>query len=221
MRIFREVSLADSLSVLNALFGFTAVSYLLLYGIRVEAFALFYFSTFADALDGFTAKKTGKSPFGKELDSLADSISFGVFPAALMVKYVAELFPFAALYLTFAILRLARFNVLDLPHFVGIPTLAASLFLTSLVRIDAGYVITAISAFLLSILMVSDLEYPREKDPLALAVVGFLLLSAIFFAELCYVILTLVAIYIAAPLAARGVRAWRERRLKRQLSKQE
>lgn len=221
MRVFREVSLADSLSVLNALFGFTAVAYLLLYGIRVESYALFYLSTFSDGLDGFIAKKTEKSPFGKELDSLADSISFGVFPASLLVKYDANLFPFAALFLAFSILRLARFNVLNVEDFIGVPTLVSALAVTSLVRLDAGYGWVAVAAFLLSFLMVCDVRYPRVRDAFALLVVGFVLISAIFFAEMCYAILLLVGVYITLPIIGEGVRFWRERRLKRLLSKQE
>ncbi len=221
MRVFREVSLADSLSVLNALFGFTAVTYLLLYGIRVESFALFYLSTFADGLDGFIAKKTEKSPFGKELDSLADSISFGVFPSALIVKYDANLFPFAALFLAFSILRLARFNVLNAEDFVGVPTLVSALAVTSLVRINAGYGWIASVAFLLSFLMICDVKYPRVRDAFALLVVGAVLVSAIFFIEMCYAILLLTAVYVTLPIVNEGVRYWKKRRLKRLLSKQE
>lgn len=221
MRVFKEVSLADSLSVLNALFGFTAVTYLLLYGIRIEAFVMFYISTFADGMDGFVAKKTEKSPFGKELDSLADSISFGLFPAALLVKYDSNLFPYASLFLAFSLLRLARFNVLNVSDFLGVPTLVSALVVTSLVRVDANITLVIFITILLSFLMICDVRYPRVKDALALAVVGLVLISAIFFKEMCYAILLLSAVYIILPILNEGVRFWRERRLKKLLSKQE
>ncbi len=221
MRVFKEVSLADSLSVLNALFGFTAVTYLLLYGIRIEAFVMFYLSTFADGLDGFVADKTEKSSFGKELDSLADSISFGLFPAALLVKHNPELFPYASLFLAFSLLRLARFNVLNLSDFLGVPTVVSALVVTSLVRVDADAAFIIPITALLSFLMICDVRYPRIKDALALAVVGVVLISAIFFTEMCYAILLLSAVYIILPILDEGVRFWRERRLKKLLSKQE
>ena len=221
MRVFREVSLADSLTVLNALFGFSAITYLLLYGLRIEAFALFYFSTFADGIDGFIAKKTEKSPFGKELDSLADSISFGVFPATLMVKFNPNLFPFAALFLAFSILRLARFNVVDFSDFYGLPTLVAAFIVTSLIRISSDYHTLAFTAFLLSCLMICDIVYPRVNDAMASFVIAIVLVSAIFFVEMCYAILLLAGIYTVYPLISEVVEKWRERRLKKLLSRQE
>jgi len=221
MRVFREVSLADSLPVLNALFGFSALTYVLLYGLRIEAFALFYFSTFADGLDGFIAKKTEKSPFGKELDSLADSISFGVFPATLMVRFDSNLFPFAALFLAFSILRLARFNVLKFSDFYGLPTLVSALIVTSLVRISLDYYFLAFASFILSFLMICDVVYPRISDAIAFAVVAVVLISAIFFVEMCYAILLLAGIYTAYPIIREVMEKWRERKLKKLLSKQE
>uniref|UniRef100_A0A7C3MF01 CDP-diacylglycerol--serine O-phosphatidyltransferase n=1 Tax=Archaeoglobus fulgidus TaxID=2234 RepID=A0A7C3MF01_ARCFL len=221
MRVFKEVSLADSLSVLNALFGFTAVTYLLLYGVRIEVFVMFYLSTLADGLDGFVAKKTEKSPFGKDLDSLADSVSFGMFPAALLVSYNSNLFPYAALFLAFSLLRLARFNVLNLGDFLGVPTVVSALVVTSLVRVNADVTLIVPITILLSVLMISDVRYPRVKDAVSLAVVGVVIISAIFIVEMCYAILLLTATYITLPLLNEGVRFWRERRLKKLLSKQE
>jgi len=221
MRVFREVSLADSFTVLNALFGFSAIVYLLLYGLRIEAFALFYFSTFADGIDGFIAKKTEKSPFGKELDSLADSISFGLFPAALMVRFNPNLFPFASLFLAFSILRLARFNVIQFTDFYGLPTLISALIVTSLIRVSSDYYIIAFTAFILSFLMICDVVYPRINDVMAFAVMGVVIISAIFFIEMCYAILLLAGIYTAYPLIREVMEKWRERRLKKLLSKQE
>ncbi|MEM1579389.1 MAG: CDP-alcohol phosphatidyltransferase family protein, partial [Archaeoglobaceae archaeon] len=70
MKIFREVSLADSLSILNALFGFSALVYAI-YDFE-KSFTFFYLALIADGLDGFVASKTEKGKLGKELDSLAD-----------------------------------------------------------------------------------------------------------------------------------------------------
>ncbi|WP_202319504.1 CDP-diacylglycerol--serine O-phosphatidyltransferase [Archaeoglobus neptunius] len=221
MRVFREVSLADSFTVLNALFGFSAIVYVLLYGIEAHAFALFYLSTFADGIDGFVARKTEKSPFGKEMDSLADSISFGVFPAVLMVRYSASLFPFAALLLAFSILRLARFNTLKFSDFYGVPTLVTALIITSLIRISGDYYTIALSAFALSFLMISDIIYPRIRDPIIFAVLGVVLISAIFFAEMCIAILILTGIYVIYPVIKEVMGRWKQRKVKKLLSKQE
>ncbi len=76
MKIFREVSLSDSQTVLNALFGFSAISYAI-YDFE-KSFAFFYLALIADGIDGWIASKTERSKIGSELDSLADADSFGL-----------------------------------------------------------------------------------------------------------------------------------------------
>ncbi len=69
-----------------------------------------------DLLDGRLARLGGhESPFGREFDSLADIVSFGVAPALLVYKIVLEEFEriglvVAFVYLACGALRLARFN---------------------------------------------------------------------------------------------------------------
>lgn len=71
-----------------------------------------------DLLDGRLARLGGhESPFGREFDSLADVVSFGVAPALLVYKIVLLEFEkagwvIAAVYLICGALRLARFNCL-------------------------------------------------------------------------------------------------------------
>ena len=71
-----------------------------------------------DALDGRLARLGGnESPFGREFDSLADIVSFGVAPALMVYRIVLHEFSqvgwiIASLYLVCGALRLARFNCL-------------------------------------------------------------------------------------------------------------
>ena len=71
-----------------------------------------------DALDGRLARLGGnESPFGREFDSLADIVSFGVAPALMVYRIVLHEFyqtgwVIASLYLVCGALRLARFNCL-------------------------------------------------------------------------------------------------------------
>jgi CDP-diacylglycerol--serine O-phosphatidyltransferase len=221
MKIFKEVSLADSLTVLNALFGFSSITYLLLYGLRIEAFILFYLSVFADGIDGFIASKTEKSPFGKELDSLADSVSFGLFPAASIVVFDPNLFPAAALCVAFSILRLARFNTLQHEDFLGVPTVVSALLITSLIRIEAGSGVIAILVIASSVLMISDLPYPRIRDAVALIVVALLILASVILNELSYLILLIALIYMISPIPGEVLRWLERRRIEKQLLKRE
>jgi CDP-diacylglycerol--serine O-phosphatidyltransferase len=69
-----------------------------------------------DMLDGRIARLGGhESAFGREFDSLADIVSFGVAPALLVYRIVLQEFPracwiIAFVYLACGALRLARFN---------------------------------------------------------------------------------------------------------------
>lgn len=90
-----------------------------------------------DIADGFVARKVGAtSPFGIQLDSLADLISFGLAPAVLVHTWALPTWPIlawvaACLWLACAAFRLARFNVTTDPtadkrYFIGLPSPGAA-----------------------------------------------------------------------------------------------
>lgn len=196
MKIFREVSLADSLTVLNALLGFTAIVYS---NYDYESgFAFFYFALITDALDGWVASKTEKGKLGKELDSLADVISFGVFPAFIVTLKHPEIFALSSLLLAFSILRLARFNVLTNRDFLGIPTSVNAIMITSLIRLDFPVELLALAIAVFSFLMISDVRYPKILAA-NLTPLGFLLIFAIYYSELCYVLVLCCLAYTIYP----------------------
>ena len=143
-----------------------------------------------DLLDGRLARLGGKdSPFGREFDSLADIVSFGVAPALLAFKIVLADIPnkvgwlIAVLYLVCGALRLARFNVISTynlgngsRNFSGFPVPAAAglissitLFLLSQYQYERDlqlgngkFVLVALMIFL-SFMMISKFEYPSFK----------------------------------------------------------
>lgn len=110
-------------------------------------------AAFFDLLDGFAARSLRiASPIGKDLDSLADVVSFGVAPSMILYKMLWtalmaqpeamdtslwETFP-AFLLACFAALRLARFNVSGNPKgdFAGMPTPAVGLVVAALPLIN-------------------------------------------------------------------------------------
>ena len=97
-----------------------------------------------DFFDGMTARLLHvSSPIGKELDSLADDITFGLAPSAMLfaelgvVAYpsalepLREVLPFVAFVMAaFSALRLAKFNLDERQSlgFIGLPTPANALF---------------------------------------------------------------------------------------------
>ncbi|MBO0938397.1 CDP-diacylglycerol--serine O-phosphatidyltransferase [Fibrella sp. HMF5335] len=143
--------------------------------------------------DGFVARAVGVSgPFGKELDSLADVVTFGVLPSFILFALIQD--PFQPLtreisdtekgpiwpYLAFSIavcgaLRLARFNIdtRQTEQFLGLPIPANALFVASLPMILtfhpqhqsiilSPYVLYG-TIIILSLLMVSELPLMAFK----------------------------------------------------------
>ena len=96
-----------------------------------------------DFFDGMRARLLGvSSPIGKELDSLADDITFGFAPSAIVFSYLCTFHihlmfvPFLAFVMAaFSALRLAKFNLDERQAlgFIGLPTPANALFWGSLV----------------------------------------------------------------------------------------
>lgn len=102
-----------------------------------------------DFFDGMTARLLKvSSPIGKELDSLADVVTFGVAPSAMLFHLFAEVhypeflqpiskaMPYTAFIMAaFSALRLAKFNLDErqTSSFIGLPTPANALFWCSLI----------------------------------------------------------------------------------------
>jgi CDP-diacylglycerol--serine O-phosphatidyltransferase len=196
MKIFRELGFADVFSLLNATSGFLGISYLLTRGFDTNVFNFMYFSALMDGVDGFIANKLGKkSKLGKDLDSLADLVSFGVFPASLLaiMGYIYA----GVLFLLASILRLARFNVLSRYDFLGLPTVASSLLLFSTIRIEFKFV--QILAIALALLMISDLEYKRIRETVPLAICGITIILCFFTVYAVWVLLILLTAYLISP----------------------
>jgi CDP-diacylglycerol--serine O-phosphatidyltransferase len=147
------------------------------------------FAVFSDGLDGFIARLTKTtSDFGRELDSIADVITFGIAPAVmafawgvLFVSGPAELiragYSIAFFFLLCGAVRLARFNVQsispkpDMKYFVGMPIPAAAGFVAASVHLDTDPIrsLTFSIAWLallavLGLLMVSTWRYPSFKQ---------------------------------------------------------
>ncbi len=146
-----------------------------------------------DSLDGRLARLGGReSLFGREFDSIADVVSFGVAPALMVFflilspdqlpvfRHIGWFIGF--IYLLCAGVRLARFNVITHPavysnadlhstkDFVGLPVPAAAGVIASLVLLltkqDLQHwaILLPILMLLVAYLMVSPVRYPSFKE---------------------------------------------------------
>lgn len=133
---------------------------------------LVFLSMIFDAFDGRVARwLKAEGDFGKQLDSLADLVAFGVAPALLLfqvnLQYLGPWgWAIAALFPICGALRLARFNLLNIKgHFVGIPITASGGLLASFIVYGERLTHWAFAAAVLtvSLLMVSQVKYPDFK----------------------------------------------------------
>jgi len=148
------------------------------------------FAVLFDGLDGRIARMTGtSSDFGKELDSLADAITFGVAPAVLAWTWgfhlmspilltqgqlqikLTQLGAIASfLFLIAGVSRLARFNITSNPqpsnpgrpgkkYFVGMPIPAGAGVIAAVVHFSAGDPVVSSYAAFVWIVMVTTIGY--------------------------------------------------------------
>lgn len=134
MKITRHIP--NFITTLNLFSGSVATVYAFLGNFEIAFFAILLAALF-DFLDGFAARMfKAYSPMGKELDSLADVISFGLAPGAIAFSLLEQsALPswvrFAGLIIpAFSALRLAKFNIDERQSdsFLGMPTPANAIF---------------------------------------------------------------------------------------------
>lgn len=165
--------LPNFLTCCNLLCGCLGIVFVL-EGRDIPAAYLVWLACLFDFFDGFAARILKvNSSIGKELDSLADVVSFGVLPSLVMYKMISDsstsfILPYIAFTIAvFSALRLAIFNVDETQRdsFRGLNTPANTLFITSLPLLynDVGmwlyetWVLIAIT-LIFSFLLVSRIE---------------------------------------------------------------
>ena len=157
----------NAITLLNLLIGCVAVS-MAFAGELFQAALFTALCSILDFLDGAIARylKAG-SETGKQLDALADLISFGMTPAVVMFSYITNslqevnqqygvfVLPYIAFLLTaFSALRLARFSSAkeESSWFTGLPTPANALLIVSVpfvlhISTDASFVFRMLDSF--------------------------------------------------------------------------
>lgn len=216
----------NSITCCNLLSG--AISIYFAIGVRdlETAYIFIVISAVFDFFDGLAARALKvSSPIGKDLDSLADNVSFGLAPAMLIFSYLTN--RFGNVYLSmpvfilsaFAALRLAKFNndTRQTCSFIGLAVPSNALFwigYTSLLHDNyfrfselSTYTITFLFVILFSYLMVSELpmfSLKKNKDkgkeqyiaPFILLISSIILISIMGFSGLAFIVLIYISICV-------------------------
>ncbi|MCP3740998.1 CDP-diacylglycerol--serine O-phosphatidyltransferase [Rossellomorea sp. BNER] len=207
-------SIPNMFTLGNLYCGFLSIGYAA-NGQYKNAAVLILIGMMLDSMDGRLARMLkADSVMGKELDSLADIVTFGVAPSFLV--YYTYFFQFGLLGFAvtgllplFGAYRLARFNISSnkssLNYFIGVPITAAGgiLALLTLFGDRIPNIITSVIFTALCFLMVSRIRIPSFKE-IPLPKYGTIV--TIFIGCLLYVIYKGTyeqfpyLIYIATPL---------------------
>lgn len=191
------------------------------------AFYLMLAAAVCDFLDGFAARLfNAYSPMGKELDSLADLVTFGLLPSLMFYRRMIEggmtgFITYVPLVICiFSALRLAKFNVDERQeeNFLGLATPACALWCSSLIyAADHGVMSMAnllhdtyllpIASVILALLLVSEIpmfslkfkkgsSYNRLRICFIAAVGLFAIATLILKINWSYIILVTLTAYI-------------------------
>jgi CDP-diacylglycerol--serine O-phosphatidyltransferase len=168
--------LANIFSLVNLILGFISVIFSFKSQFFMASWAI-VLSVFFDGLDGQLARMNSRpNQFGRELDSLADLVSFGIAPLVLGYALIYGRFhPWAvgvlSVYLICAVLRLARYNLTPKEElsncFIGLPVTMSGgilVFFILLYLQSVQYFPKYGFLFLLlglSFLMISKIKYPN------------------------------------------------------------
>ena len=183
-------TIPNTATSLNIFSGFLSVIFASQGNFHLAALFIFV-ATFFDLIDGLLARLTKTaSPFGVELDSLADVVSFGLAPSFLIYQSAfincgIRGIIMSSLPLIFGALRLARFNVQveDIKikqDFNGLPIPIAAITIASFVLfyhnginiVQPFNILLKPTVIILSLLMVSNIRYnaiPKTKNMSPLA----------------------------------------------------
>ena len=142
-------SAANILTIINLLLGFLSIVLISLSFIDSQdniriACMLIFIAALIDVFDGKVARQLGTSGnFGKELDSLADLVSFCLAPSVLLFSYsyglldleIFYLFVLSSLPVVCGAIRLAKFNTYkeysSQSYYIGLPTPSNAMFICS------------------------------------------------------------------------------------------
>jgi len=209
----------NALTCANLLSGCIGIVYAFKGDLGIAAYAVLFSGIF-DFFDGFVARLLHvKSPIGKELDSLADMVSFGFLPGVVMFQLLSQsdfsspYLPYIGFMITiFSALRLAKFNIdtRQTEDFIGLNTPMNTLFIVSLPFIQRDYpgligsslmlvALTVIMSFLLVSeirifsLKFGSLEWAQNKVKFIFLILSAILIAFLKFAAIPFVLILYIS----------------------------
>lgn len=188
------LAIPDAISLLNLVFGFLAILMVIDNHLTLASLCILVALVF-DSVDGWVARKLERKDyfsFGKNMDSLADVISFGAAPAAILYSLGSGMSDWSGYLVTIVclivlvcgMLRLARYNVIEdriqYKGFIGLPIPAAALilstyYLSGLFNITIACILMVFASYL----MISTIRFPKFDNIYLLGIGALMILILI------------------------------------------
>ena len=214
--MLKLLSIADFISIINAVFGVLAIIVLIIslidsLEVRIHlSLSLILIALLADGLDGIVARKFGKSRIGEYLESMADMTSMVVAPVVfIFVVYTDELyyeilrniwlFVAVALFLFFGTVRLASFSIMKKKNiYIGLPASAGAIILLILSYLKINFISITPTVVIVGALMASNFVFPKTNKKINI-IAFILIILTILFGRAYYgfaPILLLIAVFL-------------------------
>jgi CDP-diacylglycerol--serine O-phosphatidyltransferase len=209
--MIKLISLADLITLTNAMFGFLAL--LVVFTGELHLAAIFIFlGLLADGLDGYVARYLGTGRIGEYFESLADMLSLSIAPLLLVYATFKDAIggegwqlPLVLGILVFSLvctlIRLSSFSALKDPHFfLGLPTSVSALFLVAFSMVKPDLIVVMSVVVVLAIAMISPVRFPKPGLRLnittAILILLVILLNGLYNNIITYVLLFALVLYV-------------------------
>ncbi len=221
--MIKLISVADVISLTNAIFGFLTILFLISDLIPNEemklrvSFSFILLALLADGLDGIVARKTRISDIGEYIESIADMTSLIIAPA-IFIYFVYHDFVSSSIYnhiflmiglvlfLVLGALRLASFHIMkNKKFFLGLPASVSTIILLILAYFEVKFIFILPAIILISLAMVSNIRFPKPVFKInaiaAILIILTIIIGKAFYGFAPILLITAIVIYsIAGPV---------------------
>ena len=209
--MLKMLSVADFVSLLNAVFGFLSIVMIYIGELRL-GFSFILLALLADGLDGIVARKIGKGKLGGYFEAMADMTSMGIAPAFFVftiyyegvsycIYYTSYLVVALIVFLSFGIIRLASFHIIKQKnYFVGLPASASTIILIVLAYLGIDFWLILLVIIVVSLAMISNLHFPKlgyRIDVVAVVLIFLTLIMDKSYSSIAPILLLLAIVFYA------------------------
>jgi len=215
--MIKLISIADVISLTNAIFGFLSILFLFSDLISNEemrlrvSFSFILLALLADGLDGIVARKTKVSEIGEYLESIADMTSLIIAPA-LFIYFIYNDFVLNSiinhiyllialvLFLLLGTIRLSCFHIMKKKKFfLGIPASAGTIILLIFAYFEVKFLYILPAIILISLLMITNIRFPKPVFKInaiaAILIILTLIIGKNFYGIAPILLLTAIILY--------------------------